>query len=476
MLFYCHRQASSKVIKEDYFSAGRRKINNPEKISASSAKTKTLHKFYYGITQTLKMIYFILKKKVMHKASLTPILFISLLVSSCNRSTPTRSDTPAKTGSSQLPPVETRKPNTDYKPAFTGQTRISGVKTETPFEGVVLSSGLNRPWGITSLPDGRLLITEKGGNMRIASTSGSLSSVISGLPKVNPSGQGGLLGLTLDPSFAENRMVYWSFSEPLPEGNLTSVAKGKLSDDDSRMENVTVIYRATPAYKGDLHYGSRILFDKEGNLIFSTGERSDLVTRPQAQDLNSGLGKIIRITKDGKPAAGNPFLNKQGARPEIYSYGHRNVQGLAFHPETGDLWEDEFGPRGGDELNLIQPGKNYGWPTITYGIEYAGDKIGNAITQKEGLEQPVYYWDPVVSPSGMTFYSGNKIPEWKNSLFIAGLNSNHIVRLVIDNNKVVGEERLLSDQGQRFRDITQGKDGALYAVTDEGRLYRIAKK
>lgn len=412
----------------------------------------------------------------MYKASTALILSTVLLISACGTSTTNPGSTPAKTGSTELPPVETRKPNTDYKPTFAGQTRIAGVKTSTPFEGVVLSNVLIKPWGITSLPDGRLLITEKGGNMRIATSSGKLSAPITGLPEVNSSGQGGLLGLTLDPSFAENRMVYWTFSEAVSGGNLTSVAKGKLSADDSRMENATVIYRATPAYNGNLHYGSRILFDKNGNIIFSTGERSDKITRPQAQDLNSALGKIIRITTEGKPAAGNPFLNNPNARPELYSYGHRNVQGLALHPETGDLWEAEFGPRGGDEINLIQPGKNYGWPTITYGIEYDGDKIGDSIVQKEGMEQPVYYWDPVLAPSGMTFYSGDQIAEWKNNLFIAGLASNHIARLVIKNNKVVGEERLLAGEGQRFRDITQGKDGALYAVTDEGRLYRIAKK
>jgi glucose/arabinose dehydrogenase len=271
-------------------------------------------------------------------------------------------------------------------------------------------------------------------------------------------------------------MVYWTFSENTPDGNLTAVAKGSLSADERSMQNVSVIYRATPAYKGNLHYGSRILVDKTGNLIFSTGERSDRVTRPQAQDLNSGLGKIIRITKDGQPAPGNPFAGRAGVRPEIYSYGHRNPQGLAFHPQTGDLWENEFGPRGGDELNLIRPGRNYGWPTIGYGYEYSGQQVGGGITQQEGMEQPVYYWDPVLSPSGMTFYSGDNIPEWKNNLFITGLNSNHIARLLIHNNRVTGEERLLANEGQRFRDIAQGTDGALYAVTDEGRLYRIAKK
>jgi glucose/arabinose dehydrogenase len=225
-----------------------------------------------------------------------------------------------------------------------------------------------------------------------------------------------------------------------------------------------------------MHYGGRILVDKSGNLIVSTGERSDIETRPQAQHLNSGLGKIIRITKEGKPASGNPFTGRAGARPELYSYGHRNVQGLAFHPVTGDLWESEMGPRGGDELNLIQSGRNYGWPIIGYGIEYSGQKVGTGITQQQGMEQPVYYWDPVLSPSGMTFYSSDKIPDWKNNLFICGLNSNHISRLIIHNNKVVGEERLLSGERQRFRDVTQGKDGALYAITDEGKLYRLGKK
>jgi glucose/arabinose dehydrogenase len=373
-------------------------------------------------------------------------------------------------------PVETKPPNSSYSPAFAGQTRIAGVKTSTAYEGKVLSSALNRPWGITALPDGRLLITEKGGTMRIATTAGALSSPITGIPAVNASGQGGLLGVTTDPAFASNRMIYWSFSESTAGGNLTAIAKGSLLADEKRIENATIIYRATPAYNGNLHYGGRVLVDKTGNLIISTGERSDLETRPQAQDVNSGLGKIIRITKDGQPAPGNPFLGRAGARPEIFSYGHRNVQGLAFHPQTGDLWNSEMGPKGGDEINLVHPGLNYGWPTITYGLEYSGEKVGAGITKQNGLEQPVYYWDPVLSPSGMTFYGGDLIPEWKNNLFIAGLSSKHIARIVIRDNKVVGEERLLANEGQRFRDVTQGKDGALYAVTDEGRLYRIGKK
>jgi glucose/arabinose dehydrogenase len=374
------------------------------------------------------------------------------------------------------PPVETRKPNTDYKPAFVGQTRVGGVVTKTAYEFKMLTDDLKRPWDIVTLPDGRFLVNEKGGTMRIVTTSGTLSAPITGIPKVNDAGHGGLLGLALDPNFSSNRFVYWTFSEETGDGNLTAVAKGKLSADERKIENAAVIYRATPAYDGALHYGSRILFDKTGAIIFSTGERFDLETRPQAQWLNSSLGKIIRITTDGNPAPGNPFASKTEAKPELYSYGHRNVQSLAFHPTTGDLWECEMGPQGGDELNRIEAGKNYGWPIVTYGQEYGGKKVGEGLTQKQGMEQPVYYWDPVLSPSGMTFYSGNAMLEWKNNLFICGLNSNHIARLVIENNKVVGEERLLAKEGQRFRDITQGIDGALYAVTDEGRLYRIGKK
>jgi len=411
----------------------------------------------------------------MNKIFLIAATAFAVLLSSCSGSTSSDENDQNTAADSTLAPVETKEPNTNYKPAFEGQTRIAGVKTTTPYEFKVLAEGLDQPWGITNLPDGRFLITQKTGTMRIASEDGTLGEPITGLPKVNSAEQGGLLGLTLDPSFADNRMVYWVFSQPVTGGNLTAVAKGRLADDEKTIENAQVIYQATPAHGSTLHYGGRILFDKTGNIIFSTGERSDLETRPLAQDLNTSLGKVIRITPEGKPAPGNPFEGRSDARPELYSYGHRNVQGLAFHPVTGDLWETEFGPRGGDEVNLIRPGKNYGWPVITYGIEYGGGNVGDAIQQKEGMEQPVYYYDPVLSPSGITFYSGNDIPEWENNLFIGGLSSSHIARLVIENNKVVGEERLLADEAQRFRDITQGKDGALYVVTDQGRLYRVGR-
>ncbi|MEO6549805.1 MAG: PQQ-dependent sugar dehydrogenase [Ferruginibacter sp.] len=401
---------------------------------------------------------------------------IVVVLAACNTSTSNSGTAASSADSSTITGVEKDAPNSDYKPAFAGQTRVAAVKTQTPFEGKLLSKELSHPWGIVSLPDGRLLITEKEGTMRIATTTGTLSAAITGVLPVDKESQGGLLGVTIDPDFATNRMVYWTYSGIVGDATLTAVAKGKLSADEKTIENAQLIYQATPAFKSKQHYGSRILFDKTGNIIFSTGERSDIITRPQAQFLNSSLGKVIRITTDGKPAAGNPFASVDSARKELYSYGHRNVQGLALHPVTGDLWEVEFGPKGGDELNRIEPGKNYGWPTITYGLEYSGKKVGEGIQQKAGLEQPVYYWDPVISPSGITFYSSDSIPEWKNNLFISGLSGMQIARLVIKDNKVVGEERLLTEEKKRFRAVTEGKDGALYAVTDDGSLYRIGKK
>lgn len=373
-------------------------------------------------------------------------------------------------------PVEGTAPNTTYKPAFEGQTRVSGLQTNTPYQGVVIATALTSPWGIKSLPDGRLLITEKTGTMRIATTAGVLSAPITGIPAVNAANQGGLLGLTIDPDFATNRMIYWVYAEATTGGNNTAVAKGKLSADEKTIEGATVIYRAKPANGSTLHYGGRILFDKSGFLVVSTGERSVLETRPLAQSVSSGLGKVVRLTKEGQPATGNPTFTGTGALPELYTIGHRNPQGLALNPTTGEIWLSEHGPRGGDEINRLKSGANYGWPTITYGIEYSGEKVGAGIQQQDGLEQPVYYWDPVVSPSGMTFYTGNRVPEWQNSLFIGALSGMHIVRLAIKDNKVVGEERLLASENQRFRDVTQGNDGALYAITDGGRLYKIDKK
>ena len=375
----------------------------------------------------------------------------------------------------QFPPVETKKANTDYKPAFKGQTRITGVKTVTPYKVEKIAEKLGNPWAVIPLPDGRLLLTIKSGFMQIHDAGGKLVKKITGFPSVEAFGQGGLLDVALDPAFKTNKTIFWSFSEKSGTGNLMAVAKGQLDETNGTILNPVVIFRATPALNSMLHFGSRLIFAKDGNLFVSTGERSILEGRAQAQLLSSRLGKIFKITKEGKPAPGNPFLNQKDAMPEIYAYGIRNAQSLDIHPVTGELWEAEFGPRGGDEINIIKSGKNYGWPEITYGIEYKGSKVGDGIQQKPGLEQPVYYWDPVLSPGGMTFYKGNTIPEWENNLFIGGLSSQHIARLVIVKNKVVGEERLLADKNERFRDVAY-YNGMLYAVTDNGNLYRISKK
>ena len=374
-----------------------------------------------------------------------------------------------------LDPVETQDPNTTYQPAFDGQTRIAGVKTETPYSVTTLTSDLDSPWAVVELPDGRLAITEKGGTMRIVTKEGAVSEAVTGFPEVDDRNQGGLLDVAPAPDFETSRMLYFSLAERASQGSLTAVGKGRLSDDESVIENFTIIYRAIPYFDNSMHFGSRLTFNDAGNIFVTTGERSSIETRYNSQKLETAHGKVLHITPDGQPVDGNPFLNTPGALPEIYSYGHRNPQGLDIHPATGDIWISEMGPRGGDEINLIEPGKDYGWPSITYGIEYNGNTIGDGITQHEGMEQPVYYWDPVLSPSGMTFYSSNVIPEWENNLFIGGLSSRHIARLVFRDNKVVGEERLLEDQNERIRDIEEGADGALYAVTDSGKLFRIAK-
>lgn len=371
-------------------------------------------------------------------------------------------------------PVETSAPNSTYQSAFKGQTRAPGVTTRAAYKVTVINSDLKLPWGLCVLPDGRFLITEKGGTMRILKASGAADKKISNLPDVVAQGQGGLLDVNIDPAFASNRMVYWCYAEDTADGKLLAIAKGKLSADETTMQNPQVIYRAKPGYRGTLQYGSRILFDKQGNLFVSTGERSGNDIRMKAQDPGAAIGKVLHLTKEGKPVAGGPFAGKSGALPEVFAYGFRNPEGMAWNPATGELWEAEFGPRGGDEINIIRAGRNYGWPVVTYGIEYSGSKVGEGIQQKEGITQPVYYWDPSISPAGITFYTGN-IAEWKNNLFVGGLGGSHIARLVIRNDKVVGEERLLAGKGERFRALATGKDGALYTVTDGGKLYRIGK-
>ena len=374
-----------------------------------------------------------------------------------------------------LPPVETKPGFANYKPAFAGQTRIAGAGTKTPYKVEKIANQLGNPFAIVAMPDGRLMVTLKSGTMQIHDKNGGLVKKITGLPEVVYAGQGGLLDVAFDPQFGSNKILYWSYAEKADGGTLTAVAKGKLDEAAGKVDNVTVIFRATPATRGNLQFGSRLVFDKKGNLFVSLGEKFAPENRVHAQDLDTYLGKIIRITTAGKPVAGNPFEGRAGARPEIYSLGHRNPDGLDIDPATGELWEAEFGPHGGDEVNWIRPGKNYGWPVITYGLEYSGDKVGAGIQQNPGMEQPVYYWDPVVSPCGICFYNGTAIPEWKGNLFLACLSGQHIDRLIIRNNRVVGEERLLTDKNQRFRDIAY-MNNMLFAITDDGDIYRIEKQ
>ncbi len=376
------------------------------------------------------------------------------------------------------PPLETRKPNApDQRPAFSGQTRACGVKSSVAYDVVVLAKGLEHPWAVEPLPDGDLLVTEKPGRMRIITAKGAKGPPITGVPAVDDRGQGGLLDVALSPTFASDRTIYWSYSEPRNGGNATSVARGVLLPDRKSLGEVKVILRAMPTYDGDKHYGSRLAFGPDGMLYITLGERSDAPMRPQAQRLDSHMGKILRISPDGSVPKDNPFVGQAGARPEIWSLGHRNVQAAAFDPE-GRLWDIEHGTNGGDELNRIEKGKNYGWPVQAYGEEYSGAPIGGAATAREGTEQPVYYWDPVIAPSGAQFYTGEAFPAWKGSLFVGGMKDTKLVRLTLKDDRVTGEEHLLTDRGQRVRDVRQGPGGVLYVVTDQGNgeLWRIGPK
>jgi glucose/arabinose dehydrogenase len=382
----------------------------------------------------------------------------------------------APTSQNDCQPLETREPSDpSQKPTFPEQTRACAVKSNGTLDVQVLTKGLAKPWAVEPLPNGDLLVTEKSGSLRIVSASGQISNPISGVPKVDARGQGGLLDVALSPNFATDRTIYWSFTEPRKGGNATSVARGVLSKDQSRLEQVRVIFQAQPTYDGTMHYGSRINFDKEGMLLVTLGERSDLEIRPHAQHMDSHMGKIVRITPDGKVPKDNPFVGQKDALPEIWTVGHRNVQAAAVDGE-GRFWVVEMGPKGGDELNLIEKGKNYGWPLVTFGTEYSGKPVSTAVTTREGFVDPVYYWDPVIAPSGAQFYSGDAFPEWRGNLFVGGLKDKRLVRLVIKNGRVTGEEHLLTDRGQRIRDVKQGPDGALYVVTDQenGELWKIA--
>ncbi len=344
-----------------------------------------------------------------------------------------------------------------------------GQRSPTPqsIEGKVgaktVAKGLEHPWALAFLPDGRMLVTERPGRLRIVAKDGSLSPPLAGVPQVHARGQGGLLDVAIDPKFEDNRLVYLAYSEPGEGGAGTAVARGRLGN--SGLENVQVIYRQQPKVQGDGHFGSRLVFARDGKLFITQGDRQ--AYREQAQNLGSGLGKLIRVNPDGSIPDDNPFVGKSGVRPEIYSYGHRSMQAAVLHPETGQLWTVEHGARGGDELNHPEAGKNYGWPVITYGRDYSGASIGEG-TAKEGMEQPVYYWDPVIAPSGAVWYTGDKYPGWKGSLLIGSMQPGALVRLTLDRGRVTREERYLGELGTRIRDVQQGPDGFLYLVTDEG--------
>lgn len=341
-----------------------------------------------------------------------------------------------------------------------------------PFTVEVLTSGLNHPWSMAFLPDGRILIAERTGRLSIVMADGSPSEpTISGLPNLLALDQGGLLGIALDRDFARNQLLYFSYTEQ--QGNMagTAVARAKLVV--SQLKDVQVIFRQSPKTDGTKHFGSRLVVTPNGNLFVTLGDRFTHMN--QAQLLDNHIGKLIRIRKDGSVPSDNPFNKHPVAKPEIWSYGHRHIQGAAIHPGTGALWIHEHGPRGGDEINIPLPGKNYGWPLASYGMHYSMEPIKDEHAE-QGYEEPIYYWNPAVAPSGMMFYRGNMFPEWKGNLFIGSLVGRHLVRLVVDSNRVISEEKLLMNQA-RIRDVVEGPDGAIYLLTDDtnGQLLKLSR-
>lgn len=349
------------------------------------------------------------------------------------------------------------------------QQRVIGSQAG-PIAVEVFTPGLAHPWGLAFLPDGRLLVTERPGRLRLVAPDGAKSEPLQGVPRVLAEGQGGLLDVALDPDFAANRLVYLSYAEPGEGGASTAVARGRLGERG--LEGVEVVFRQQPKVGGANHFGSRLVFAPDGTLFVTTGERFRF---EPAQDLSGHLGKILRINPDGSVPPDNPFVGRQDARPEIWSYGHRNVQGAAIHPQTGVLWENEFGPRGGDEINIPEPGRNYGWPLVSWGRHYDGRDIPDPPTRPD-LAQSIYQWTPVISPSGMIFYTAGLFPGWRGNLLIAGLTAQGVVRLMLDGQRVVGEERISLDQ--RIRDVEQGPDGAVYVLTDEpdGAILRLTPR
>ncbi len=343
---------------------------------------------------------------------------------------------------------------------------------------VVVASGLQNPWGLAFLPDGRMLVTERPGRMRIVDANGRLREPLAGLPPVDVGGQGGLLDVAVDPKFAENRLVYWSYSEAAEtpaRGNSTAVARGRLDGDNNRLADVQVIFRQQPKVESRHHFGSRLVFARDGRLFVTLGDRFSRMD--DAQTLDTHHGKIVRIEPDGKLPADNPFAAQAGAKPEIWSYGHRNLQGAVLHPTSGELWVTEHGPQGGDELNIAQAGKNHGWPVITYGRNYGTGTVIGKGTERADVVPALRTWVPSIAPSGLAFLTSDRYPGWKGSLFTGALRDEALHRLQFDGTRLVQEERLLGDFGARIRDVRQGPDGWLYVLTDErdGRIVRLER-
>lgn len=375
--------------------------------------------------------------------------------------------------------IESRPPEkADDKPAFPGQTRAPYHRTIAPVV-TTLTDKLKSPWSFAFLPGGKILITEKPGTMRVLDPGGALSEPVRNVPAVSATGQVGLLDLALDPAFPTNHRIFFTYSEGIGENDSRIVvARAGFDEAANSLRDVIVIFGARPALpkKQSANQGGRIAIGRDGNLFVTIGDRSGSPPWLKAQQLDNDLGKVIRITPDGKPAPGNPFIGKEDALPEIWSYGHRSEEGLTINPATGELWETEHGPRGGDKLLSPQAGRNYGWPVYVHGIDYPGTTIGEGLTEKAGTEQPLYYWDPVIAPSGLAFYTGNLFPQWKNSIFVGALRGQMLDRLTLDGKKVVSEEPLLVDLHTRMRDVRMGPEGAVYVLTDNGKLLKLTAK
>lgn len=361
-----------------------------------------------------------------------------------------------------------------FQPAFPEQTRAPESRSGVRLAVETVADGLVHPWGIAVLPEGGFLVTERPGRLRLVAADGRLSEPVTGVPEVVARRQGGLLDVALSPDFASDRMVYLTYSKPMPGGlSATAAARGTLSPDGTALEDVADIFVQDPPSPTPLQYGSRLVFDGKGHVFVTVGEHSVPAERVFAQDLGKTYGKVVRIGLDGSTPDDNPFVDTGGAQPTIWSYGHRNIQAAALDAE-GELWTVEHGPKGGDELNVVEPGRNYGWPVISYGENYDGSPVGEGITAAEGMEQPVYYWDPVIAPSGLAFYSGAMFPEWQGDALIGAMSPGGLMRLEITDGKVTGEERLLPDHG-RIRDVAVAADGAIFVITDaeNGAILRI---